>query len=53
MKKCTICGKLLTDKALDLHHILNHEEKKKLKKLRRKQEVCAECKLTLLLLEVL
>lgn len=53
MKKCIICGKILTDKALGLDKILNIKELKKLKKLRKKQGRCAECSMQLLMLNII
>jgi 5-methylcytosine-specific restriction endonuclease McrA len=53
MLKCTICGKPLTDKAMDLHHILNLKERKRLKKIRKKGGLCQECVIQLLLLNLI
>lgn len=53
MKACKVCGKPLTEKALDIQIILNAKEKAKIKKLRKKQEVCAKCKMQMLILNIL
>ncbi|MFA5174656.1 MAG: hypothetical protein WC438_05740 [Candidatus Pacearchaeota archaeon] len=53
MTKCKICGKQLTEKAMDLHHIFNEAEKKKLSKIRKKKQICSECTIQLIMLNLI
>jgi uncharacterized membrane protein YvbJ len=53
MIKCKICGKQLTERAMDLHHILNVSEKKRLSKIRKKKQICSECTIQLIILNLI
>lgn len=53
MKKCTICKRPLTNKAMDLTQILDENERKRLEKIRRKRGLCSECSISLVLLSLI
>jgi len=53
MIKCKICGKQLTDKAMNLQHVLNASEKKRLSKIRKKKQICSECTIQLIMLDLI
>ena len=51
--KCKICGVKLNNKTKGINNILNKKEQKKLKKLRKNQKICADCKMQILILDVI
>lgn len=53
MKKCKLCGTILTRKSLDIDKILLKEEAERLYVIRKEKEICSECSITMLMIELL
>ena len=50
--KCKICGTTLTKKNLDINKILSKEEALRLYKTRKERQICSECSIQMLMLNL-
>lgn len=50
--KCKYCGTDLNEKTLDIDKMFSKEEAKRLFKVRKEREVCSECSIQVLMLNL-